>query len=187
MIGYIVSCDVIVNQPARAAFRSISTRFSVNDWRRLLAARSSVYFFSFRLGKIIRRHEVTYRPYFGSRPSSSWNQGQYSTKVVLCERNYLSSWMTRLHCANYSKTVRSLVEKFAMPIVHRLVHSFRVSHLLIGCCERDLAANYENRFIDYCSLFRRVFYDLCSLNYQQTVHRVFIVCSSSLGFVLVAT
>lgn len=118
---------MIVNQPARAAFRSISTRFSVNDWRRLLAARSSVYFFSFRLGKIIRRHEVTYRPYFGSRPSSSWNQGQYSTKVVLCERNYLSSWMTRLHCANYSETVRSLVEKFAMPIVHRLVHSFRVS------------------------------------------------------------
>ena len=131
---------MIVNQPARAAYRSICTRFSVNDWRRLLAARSSVYFFSFRLGKIIRRHEVTYRPYFGSRPSSSWNQGQYSTKVVLCERNYLSSWMTRLHCANYSKTVRSLVEKSAMPIVHRLVHSFRVSRLLIACCERDLAA-----------------------------------------------
>lgn len=61
-----------------------------------------LYLFSFRRGKIISRHEVTYRPYFGARPSSSWNQGQYSTKVVLCERNYLSSWMTRLHCANYS-------------------------------------------------------------------------------------
>ena len=52
---------------------------------------------------------MTYRPYFGSRPSSSWNQGQYSTKVVLCERNYLSSWMTRLHCANYSN--RSIVPR----------------------------------------------------------------------------
>lgn len=61
-----------------------------------------LYLFSFRRGKIISRHEVTYRPYFGACPSSSWNQGQYSTKVVLCERNYLSSWMTRLHCANYS-------------------------------------------------------------------------------------
>lgn len=52
---------------------------------------------------------MTYRPYFGNRPSSSWNQGQYSTKVVLCERNYLSSWMTRLHCANYS--YRSIVSR----------------------------------------------------------------------------
>lgn len=66
------------------------------------SASHRLYLFSFRRGKIISRHEVTYRPYFGARPSSSWNQGQYSTKVVLCERNYLSSWMTRLHCANYS-------------------------------------------------------------------------------------
>lgn len=57
---------------------------------------------SFRRGEIISRHEVTYRPRFGGRPSSSWNRGRYSIKVVLYERNYLSSRMTRLHCANYS-------------------------------------------------------------------------------------
>lgn len=45
---------------------------------------------------------MTYRLRFGGHPSSSWNRRRYSTKVILCERNYLSSWMTRLHCANYN-------------------------------------------------------------------------------------
>lgn len=133
---------------------------------------------------------MTYRPYFGSRPSSSWNQGQYSTKVVLCERNYLSSWMTRLHCANYSKTVRSSVEKSAMPIVHRPrpFLPYFSSPCRVWRTRIDSACEImKTRFIDYRSLFRRVFYDLCSLNYQQTVHRIFTVCSSSSGFVLVAT
>lgn len=98
----------------------------------VVRASHRLYLFSFRRGKIISRHEVTYRPYFGARPSSSWNQGQYSTKVVLCERNYLSSWMTRLHCANYSN--RSIAPwKISDPFLVGSIVSFSSSSSSSSC------------------------------------------------------